>query len=84
MGRRTPRRSCGRSPGEYHWIAATASFPERYGHVHIPAMIDLLDGKDVPRDLLMPHVAVTAENMAELYADMPDCGLPLAADQVES
>lgn len=58
---------------EEQWVAATAYFPERYGHILIPAMIDLLDGEEIPGDLFVPHVAVTAENIRDVYADVPDC-----------
>jgi ribose transport system substrate-binding protein len=58
---------------EAHWIAAAAYFPERYGNILIPAMIDLLDGQQLPPELLMPHVSVTAENIREIYDDVPDC-----------
>lgn len=49
------------------WIADTAYFPERYGRTSIPAMIDILNGQDVPTELFTPHVAVTADNISELY-----------------
>jgi ribose transport system substrate-binding protein len=58
---------------EDHWIAAAAYFPERYGHILVPAMIDLLDGKELPPELLMPHVSVTAENIHQIYDDVPEC-----------
>jgi ribose transport system substrate-binding protein len=56
-----------------HWIAATAFFPERYGHILIPAMTDLLDEKDVPAELLVPHVAVTKDNVHSLFDDVLEC-----------
>ena len=54
------------------WIADTAYFPERYGRTSIPAMIDILNGEDVPAELFTPHQAVTADNIFDLY-DTPAC-----------
>jgi ribose transport system substrate-binding protein len=56
-----------------HWVADVAYFPERYGRTLIPAMTDILDGKDVPRELYTPHVAVTSDNVRELYPEVPSC-----------
>ena len=55
------------------WIADVAYFPERYGRTLIPAIIDILDGKDVPAELYTPHVAVTRDNVRELYPEVPPC-----------
>jgi ribose transport system substrate-binding protein len=55
------------------WIADAAYFPERYGRTLVPAMIDVLDGNEVPTELFTPHVAVTADNIRELYPDTPEC-----------
>jgi ABC-type sugar transport system substrate-binding protein len=55
------------------WVADVAYFPERYGRTLIPAMIDILDGKDVPAELLTQHVAVDAGNIRELYPETPPC-----------
>lgn len=54
------------------WIADTAYFPERYGRTSVPAMIDILNGEEVPELLFTPHVAVTADNIFDLY-DTPAC-----------
>lgn len=56
------------------WIADAAYFPERYGRTLVPAMIDYLDGNEIPTELFTPHVAVTAGNIHELYPDAPACG----------
>jgi ribose transport system substrate-binding protein len=55
------------------WLADAAYFPERYGKTLIPAMIDLLDGKDVPTALYVPHVAIDASTIRALYPDTPAC-----------
>lgn len=54
-----------------NWIADTAYFPERYGEIGIPYLIDLLKGKSVPANLLVNHQAVTKDNIDQLYH--PSC-----------
>lgn len=51
------------------WIADTAYFPERYGKTLIPAVIDLLDGKEVPRNLFIVHEAINKDNLIATYPD---------------
>ena len=36
-------------------------------------MVDILDGKEVPATLFTPHIAVTAENIREIYPETPAC-----------
>jgi ribose transport system substrate-binding protein len=55
------------------WIVDVAYFPERYGRTLIPAMIDIIDGRAVPRELHTDHVAVTPSNIRELYPETPPC-----------
>jgi ribose transport system substrate-binding protein len=54
-----------------NWIADTAYFPERYGEIGIPYLIDLLKGKPVPSNLLVNHQAVNRSNIDQLYH--PSC-----------
>ena len=54
------------------WISDAAYFPERYGRTTIPAMIDIINGETVPETLFIPHVAVTADNIHDLY-ETPAC-----------
>jgi ribose transport system substrate-binding protein len=54
------------------WIADTAYFPERYGRTAVPAMIDILNGVEVAPEIFTPHVAVTADNIGELYGTTCD------------
>jgi ribose transport system substrate-binding protein len=54
-----------------NWIADTAYFPERYGEIGVPYLIDLLKGKSVPSNLLVNHQAVTRSNIDQLYH--PSC-----------
>jgi ribose transport system substrate-binding protein len=55
------------------YIGSVAYFPERYGRSVIPAMIDILDGKEVPTPLLTPHQVITAENIREVYPATEAC-----------
>ncbi len=51
------------------WIADTAYFPERYGKTLVPAVIDLLDGKEIPRNLFIVHEAINKDDLIETYPD---------------
>lgn len=55
------------------WVADAAYFPERYGRILVPAMIDILDGKTVPEFLYTPHQAITRDNVRVTYPDTPAC-----------
>jgi len=50
-----------------HWIGATAYFPERYGEIGVPYLLDLIKGKQVPFQLKIKHVAVDASNIKTLF-----------------
>lgn len=50
-----------------NWVADAGYFPERYGEIAVPYLLDAIDGKDVPEWLYVPHVAVTAENISDFY-----------------
>lgn len=54
------------------WIADAAYFPERYGEIGVPYLIKAIKGEEIPKDLLVPHVVITAENIDEYY-DTSDC-----------
>lgn len=54
-----------------NWIADTAYFPERYGEIGIPYLIDLVKNQSVPGNLLVNHQAVTKDNIERLYD--PSC-----------
>ncbi len=49
------------------WIADTAYFPERYGEIGIPYLIEAVEGKEVPKKLLVPHQLVDSENVEQFY-----------------
>ncbi len=56
-----------------HWIGATAYFPERYGEIGVPYLLDLIKGKKVPFHLNIQHVAVNAGNIVKLFPDAAKC-----------
>lgn len=55
------------------WLADTAYFPERYGEILIPAVVDLLEGKTIEKNLFTKHEVVTKDNVRTLYPDTPAC-----------
>lgn len=54
------------------WIADTGYFPERYGEIGIPFLIEAVNGDEIPEDLLVPHELITSENIEETY-EVTDC-----------
>ncbi|MFP5342262.1 MAG: sugar ABC transporter substrate-binding protein [Candidatus Limnocylindria bacterium] len=56
-----------------YWIADTAYFPDRYGTILVPAVMDLLNGKDIPENLFTKHETVTKDNVRTLFPDTPPC-----------
>lgn len=52
-----------------HYLASVGYFPECYGDLAVPAAIRLARGEDVPSELLIDHVVITAENIDEYYPD---------------
>jgi ribose transport system substrate-binding protein len=55
-----------------NWVADAAYFPERYGEIGIPYLIQAVKGEDIPADLLVPHEIVNKDNIDQLY-DLQDC-----------
>ena len=55
------------------WLADTAYFPERYGEILIPAVVKLLNGETVEKNLFTPHEVVTKDNVRTLYPETPAC-----------
>lgn len=49
------------------WIADSAYFPEKYGMIGIPYLIKLVKGQKVPKELYVPHVIVTGQNITKYY-----------------
>jgi ribose transport system substrate-binding protein len=55
------------------YISTVAYFPEEYGKTVVPAMIDLLDGKEVSPTLFVKHIAINKDNIREIYPATPAC-----------
>ena len=55
------------------WLGDTAYFPERYGTILIPAVVDLLNGETIEKNLFTPHEVVTKDNIRTLYSETPAC-----------
>lgn len=53
------------------WVGDTGYFPERYGEIGVPYLLDAIAGKAVPKNLLVPHQIVNADNIDSLYH--PSC-----------
>lgn len=54
------------------WAGSVAFFPERYGEIGIPYLIDAVNGKQVPEKLLVDHLYITKDNIADYY-DVSGC-----------
>lgn len=55
-----------------NWVGDVAYFPERYGEIGIPYLIDLVNGVEVPENLLVPHEFVDADSIGDFY-DVSGC-----------
>ncbi len=55
-----------------NYITSVAYFPERYGTILIPAIIDAIEGTTIAGQLFTPHVLITSENIDEYYT-VSDC-----------
>lgn len=55
------------------YISTVGYFPEQYGKTVVPAMIDLLDGKELPPALYVKHVMINKDNIREIYPETPPC-----------
>ena len=49
------------------WAGDVAYFPERYGEIGVPYLIDLIKGKSVPKGLYVPHVVINHTNLLKYY-----------------
>jgi ribose transport system substrate-binding protein len=54
------------------WAGSAAFFPERYGEIGIPYLIDAANGGSIPQDLLVDHLYITKDNIGEYY-DVSAC-----------
>jgi len=55
------------------YIASVAQFPERFGDILVPTLVDALRGQAVPESIQAPLELVTAGNVRELFPDTPAC-----------
>lgn len=55
-----------------NWAGDSAFFPERYGEIGVPYLIDAIAGKKIPETLLVDHKFIDASNIADYY-DTSDC-----------
>ena len=53
-----------------NFIAAAAYFPERYAQLIIPNIIRAVKGEEIPEQILVPHEAITKDNMLEVYPEI--------------
>lgn len=55
-----------------NWIGSTAYYPERYGEIGVPYLLDLIKGKKVPFQLKIKHVSINAANIDQNFK-VPAC-----------
>jgi ribose transport system substrate-binding protein len=55
-----------------NWIADAAYFPERYGEIGVPYLIQAINGETIPQELLVPHVVINSENIEDFY-ELTEC-----------
>ncbi len=55
-----------------HWVGDAALFPDRYGEIAVPALLDALQGQEIPRNMYIETTFVTAASLANYY-DISDC-----------
>jgi ribose transport system substrate-binding protein len=56
-----------------YWLADTAYFPDTYGSILIPAVVDLLNGKTIEKNLFVKHEIITKDNVRTYFPDTPAC-----------
>jgi hypothetical protein len=54
------------------WIGDAALFPDRYGDVVVPALLDALSGRQIPRSLFVRTTFLTAATISDFY-DPGEC-----------
>lgn len=55
------------------YVASVAHFPERYGALVVPALLDAISGEEVPAVIDGPLELVTADDVRQFYPDIPSC-----------
>lgn len=55
------------------WVADTGYFPERIGRTAVPALIDLIMGREVPSSIAPPLAILDRHTIQSFYPDVPAC-----------
>jgi ribose transport system substrate-binding protein len=55
------------------WVGDVAYFPEAYGEIAIPAIIDAIKGNELAPDQFIDHQVVNASNIDQYYPEAPAC-----------
>ncbi len=58
--------------GDPLWIGDAALFPDRYGEVVVPALLDALAGQRIRRNMYVETTFLTADSLGDFY-DLSDC-----------
>ena len=58
---------------DQRFVASVEQFPERFGEVAMPTLLDAMDGEPVPAQLDAELGLVTSENVRELFPDTASC-----------
>lgn len=54
------------------WIGDAALFPDRYGDVAVPALLDALQGRSVPMSMQVRTTFLISATLGDFY-DLSDC-----------
>ena len=54
---------------EPQWVGSVAYFPESYGKLIMPLAIALANGETVPEQLLVTHIFINKDNIAQYYPE---------------
>jgi ribose transport system substrate-binding protein len=49
------------------WVGDTGYFPERYGEIGVPYLLDAIAGKTIAKNLLVPHQIINSANIDSVY-----------------
>ena len=49
------------------WVGDAAYFPERYGEIGVPYLLQAIKGQAIPKLLLVPHQIINAANIDSIY-----------------
>ena len=58
---------------DQHYVASVAQFPDRFGELAVPALIDAIEGTETPSYLEAELGLVTSNNVRDLFPDTPAC-----------